>query len=165
MSSGASGWAGSQPRRCAGRSAGAHRRGEEKGPTPIYEVNGFGANICVLRVQRLTDRSKSALEPQTLNKIEKCLSVIDKQQSTAAEPSRARLPSPHTRGEYLTRARVDRVWFSGKHPPIIPVAFCRRFYAGLSEEEEEEEFNRLPWLGQSGRAAAGCACTAAALRC
>jgi hypothetical protein len=32
-------------------------------------------------------------------------------------------------------------------------------------EEEEEEFNRLPWLGQSGRAAAGCACTAAALRC
>jgi hypothetical protein len=34
-----------------------------------------------------------------------------------------------------------------------------------SHEEEEEEFNRLPWLGQSGRAAAGCACTAAALRC
>jgi hypothetical protein len=32
-------------------------------------------------------------------------------------------------------------------------------------EEEEEEFNRLPWLGQCGRAAAGCACTAAALRC
>jgi hypothetical protein len=32
-------------------------------------------------------------------------------------------------------------------------------------KEEEEEFNRLPWLGQSGRAAAGCACTAAALRC
>jgi hypothetical protein len=31
--------------------------------------------------------------------------------------------------------------------------------------EEEEEINRLPWLGQSGRAAAGCACTAAALRC
>jgi hypothetical protein len=35
----------------------------------------------------------------------------------------------------------------------------------VCEEEEEEEFNRLPWLGQSGRAAAGCACTAAALRC
>jgi hypothetical protein len=36
----------------------------------------------------------------------------------------------------------------------------------LEEEEEEEEgINRLPWLGQSGRAAAGCACTAAALRC
>jgi hypothetical protein len=33
------------------------------------------------------------------------------------------------------------------------------------EEEEEEELNRLPWLGQSGRAAAGCACTAAVLRC
>jgi hypothetical protein len=33
------------------------------------------------------------------------------------------------------------------------------------EEEEEEEINRLPWLGQGGRAAAGCACTAAALRC
>jgi hypothetical protein len=32
-------------------------------------------------------------------------------------------------------------------------------------EEEEEEINRLPWLGQSGRAAAGCACTAAVLRC
>jgi hypothetical protein len=29
----------------------------------------------------------------------------------------------------------------------------------------KEEFYRLPWLGQSGRAAAGCACTAAALRC
>ena len=38
-------------------------------------------------------------------------------------------------------------------------------YAVPSEEEEEEEINRLPWLGQSGRAAAGCACTAAALRC
>jgi hypothetical protein len=37
---------------------------------------------------------------------------------------------------------------------------------GLVEERrKEEEFNRLPWLGQSGRAAAGCACTAAALRC
>ena len=37
MSSGASGWASSQPRRCAGRPAGAHRRGEE----PLDEVNGF----------------------------------------------------------------------------------------------------------------------------
>jgi hypothetical protein len=35
----------------------------------------------------------------------------------------------------------------------------------LKKEEEEEEINRLPWLGQSGRAAAGCACIAAALRC
>ena len=41
---------GSQPRRCAGRSAGAHRRGEEKGPRRIYEVSGFEASICVLRV-------------------------------------------------------------------------------------------------------------------
>jgi hypothetical protein len=45
----------------------------------------------------------------------------------------------------------------------------RRIKAGLKEEEEEEEeeeeFNRLPRLGQGGRAAAGCACTAAALRC
>jgi hypothetical protein len=32
-------------------------------------------------------------------------------------------------------------------------------------EKEAEELIRLPWLGQSGRAAAGCACTAAALRC
>jgi hypothetical protein len=32
MSSGASGWASSQPRRCAGRQAGAHRRGEEEAP-------------------------------------------------------------------------------------------------------------------------------------
>jgi hypothetical protein len=32
-------------------------------------------------------------------------------------------------------------------------------------QKKEEEINRLPWLGQSGRAAAGCACTAAALRC
>jgi hypothetical protein len=40
------------------------------------------------------------------------------------------------------------------------------FFAGTNEgEEEEEEINRLPWLGQGGRAAAGCACTAAALRC
>jgi hypothetical protein len=39
------------------------------------------------------------------------------------------------------------------------------FFLIASEEEEEEEINRLPWLGQSGRAAAGCACTAAALRC
>jgi hypothetical protein len=31
--------------------------------------------------------------------------------------------------------------------------------------KSEDQFNRLPWLGQSGRAAAGCACTAAALRC
>jgi hypothetical protein len=37
MSSGASGWVSSQPRRCAGRPAGAHRRGEE----PPDEVNGF----------------------------------------------------------------------------------------------------------------------------
>jgi hypothetical protein len=36
---------------------------------------------------------------------------------------------------------------------------------GVNGKEEEEELNRLPWLGQSGRAAAGCACTAAALRC
>jgi hypothetical protein len=28
-----------------------------------------------------------------------------------------------------------------------------------------EIFIRLPWLGQCGRAAAGCACTATALRC
>jgi hypothetical protein len=34
-----------------------------------------------------------------------------------------------------------------------------------AEKNEEEEFIRLPWLGQSGRAADGCACTAAALRC
>jgi hypothetical protein len=50
---------------------------------------------------------------------------------------------------------------SGKRPG-------RRFVlAGQEEEEEEEEEgpNRLPWLGQGGRAAAGCACTAAALRC
>jgi hypothetical protein len=32
-------------------------------------------------------------------------------------------------------------------------------------KKKKEEINRLPWLGQSGRAAAGCACTAAALRC
>jgi hypothetical protein len=32
MSSGASGWTSSQPRRCAGRQAGAHRRGEEEPP-------------------------------------------------------------------------------------------------------------------------------------
>jgi hypothetical protein len=38
MSSGAGGWAGSQPRRCAGRPAGAHRRGEDE---PRNEVNGF----------------------------------------------------------------------------------------------------------------------------
>jgi hypothetical protein len=30
LSSGASGWASSQPRRCAGRQAGAHMRGEDK---------------------------------------------------------------------------------------------------------------------------------------
>jgi hypothetical protein len=30
---------------------------------------------------------------------------------------------------------VVRVWFSGKHPLIIPVAFCRRFYAGLSDAD------------------------------
>jgi hypothetical protein len=40
--------------------------------------------------------------------------------------------------------------------------FQRFIFGG---EEEEEEFIRLPWLGQVGRAAAGCACTAAALRC
>jgi hypothetical protein len=39
------------------------------------------------------------------------------------------------------------------------------FFLQIRIEEAEEEFNRLPWLGQSGRAAAGCACTAAALRC
>jgi hypothetical protein len=39
------------------------------------------------------------------------------------------------------------------------------FEKNREEEEEEEEINRLPWLGQSGRAADGCACTAAALRC
>jgi hypothetical protein len=50
MSSGASGWAGSQPRRCAGRQAGAHRRGEEKGPRRALEVNGFENKSCVLRV-------------------------------------------------------------------------------------------------------------------
>jgi hypothetical protein len=32
-------------------------------------------------------------------------------------------------------------------------------------EEEEEEIIRLPWRGQCGRAAAGCARAAAALRC
>jgi hypothetical protein len=37
MSSGASGWVSSQPRRCAGRPAGAHRRGKE----PPDEVNRF----------------------------------------------------------------------------------------------------------------------------
>jgi hypothetical protein len=37
-------------KRCAGRSAGAHRRGEEKGPRRVFEVSGFEANICVLRV-------------------------------------------------------------------------------------------------------------------
>jgi hypothetical protein len=42
---------------------------------------------------------------------------------------------------------------------------CLKFRAPRQEEEEEEEINRLPWLGQSGRAAAGCACTAAVLRC
>ena len=48
---------------------------------------------------------------------------------------------------------------SGGHKLKGPLE-CKRH-----NEEEEEEFNRLPWLGQSGRAAAGCACTAAALRC
>jgi hypothetical protein len=33
------------------------------------------------------------------------------------------------------------------------------------EQKKEEEFNRLPWLGQGGRTAAGCAWIAAALRC
>jgi hypothetical protein len=40
-----------------------------------------------------------------------------------------------------------------------------RFIFIFGAEEEEEEFNRLPWLGQGGRAAAGCVCTAAVLRC
>jgi hypothetical protein len=45
-------------------------------------------------------------------------------------------------------------------------ALLRLALGNMEEEEEEEgEFNRLPWLGQGGRAAAGCACTAAALRC
>jgi hypothetical protein len=39
------------------------------------------------------------------------------------------------------------------------------FFFFPAEKNEEEEFIRLPWLGQSGRAADGCACTAAALRC
>jgi hypothetical protein len=36
---------------------------------------------------------------------------------------------------------------------------------GVGGEEEGEEFIRLPWRGQRGRAAAGCARIAAALRC
>ena len=39
------------------RTGGAKKRG----PLRIYEVNGFGANICVLRAQRLTGRSQKAL--------------------------------------------------------------------------------------------------------
>jgi hypothetical protein len=46
---------------------------------------------------------------------------------------------------------------------------CGSFYNPLPAifglKKKKEEVNRLPWLGQSGRAAAGCACTAAALRC
>jgi hypothetical protein len=48
---------------------------------------------------------------------------------------------------------------------ILEFAGQRSKNPRTQEEEEEEEINRLPWLGQSGRAAAGCACTAAALRC
>ena len=54
MSSGASGWASSQPRRCAGRQAGAHRRGEEA-PDEISEVNGFGIRQLRLTVDLLGD--------------------------------------------------------------------------------------------------------------
>jgi hypothetical protein len=51
--------------------------------------------------------------------------------------------------------------------PLSPLGYSGEFfyYPLLEGGEEEEEFNRLPWLGQSGRAAAGCACTASALRC
>jgi hypothetical protein len=37
--------------------------------------------------------------------------------------------------------------------------------AQKKREEEEEKCQRLPWRGQCGRAAAGCARAAAALRC
>jgi hypothetical protein len=48
MSSGASGWASSQPRRCAGRQAGAHRRGEEA-PTELPRSTASELDSYVLR--------------------------------------------------------------------------------------------------------------------
>jgi hypothetical protein len=58
-------------------------------------------------------------------------------------------------------------FFLGKvlHSCRAAYALSKHFFFLGGEEEEGGEFNRLPWLGQSGRAAAGCACTAAALRC
>jgi hypothetical protein len=54
MSSGASGWAGSQPRRCAGRPAGAHRRGE----VAPNEANGLRKSKLRLTADLLGDRRK-----------------------------------------------------------------------------------------------------------
>jgi hypothetical protein len=64
--------------------------------------------------------------------------------------------------EWKSRTAVfSQICFTNWHLCVFFFAFEN----DLVEEEEEEEINRLPWLGQSGQAAAGCACTAAALRC
>jgi hypothetical protein len=65
---------------------------------------------------------------------------------------------------FVDQGRVETTQDAQRESQIIRLkkAFVQTVFCG---EEEEEEFNRLPWLGRGGRAAAGCACTAAALRC
>ena len=130
---------GSQARRCrveqaAGQvaSRGDARAGQRArtggAKKPRRDLRGQRLRIRQLRLTAdlLGDRRKKIAK--LVWQIDKSLSLRDKRQSTTAEPLELACCLPTSGGNNLTRARVDRVWFSGKHPPIIPVAFCRRLF-------------------------------------
>jgi hypothetical protein len=64
-------------------------------------------------------------------------------------------------GRLARRAAGER----GRAPPATANRFACVSLISPHCVEEGEEMIHLPWRGQCGRAAAGCACAAAALHC
>jgi hypothetical protein len=127
----------------------------QEGRRSPREVNGTSEQIDASYGRSLGDRRKKIAK--LVWQIDKSLSLRDKRQSTTAEPLELACCLPISGGDNLTRARVDRVWFSGKHPPIIPVALCRGFYGLIGGWAPGLRWCAL-WSGC--RTAEYCACAA-----
>ena len=127
---------GSQARRCrveqaAGQvaSRGDARAGQRArtggAKKPRRDLRGQRLRIRQLRLTAdlLGDRRKKIAK--LVWQIYESLSLRDKRTSTTAGPLELACCLPIRGGNNRKRARVDRVWFSGKHPPTNSVALCR----------------------------------------
>jgi hypothetical protein len=114
-----------QPRRCAGRRAGVHRRGED---SPRRDQRISELDRCVLR-QVLGDRlrRKRISSKKLRSRDVLAFAVSDKEQHASFLQPRSVTPISGRREEIRSASRVDRLWFSGHTRRPISVTPCRGF--------------------------------------